>query len=89
MISQQDENNYAELGSFQSPTANDKQNEKPRAEYSTLEDLGPLKMYEEPENPSKEELEAHKINVEPEPIENSAPGSVNNGDTSAVNIDMI
>ena len=76
MILQQEEGNYAELGTFQSPNAtNDKPKEKPKTEYATLEELGPLREFKEPENPAVEDTQTHKITVEPESNEDSAPGN--------------
>ena len=63
---EQDEGNYASLGSFQSPNSSDKPKEKPKTDYATLEELGPLKDFEEPQKGKEEEQHTHKITVEPE-----------------------
>lgn len=68
----QDENNYAELGTFKSPNNNDKPKDKPKTEYATLEELGELKDYEEPNKPKEEDPQTHKITVEPESSEETA-----------------
>ena len=82
----QDESNYAELGAFKSPNNNEKPKEKPTTEYATLEELGPLKDYEEPQKPKEEDLQTHKITVEPESSEDASADkgeSGNAADTSA------
>ena len=82
----QDESNYAELGAFKSPNNNDKPKEKPTTWYATLEKLGPLTDYEEPQKPKEEDSQTHKITVEPESSEDATADkgeSGNAADTSA------
>ena len=72
---QQEEGNYADLGIFQSPNANnDKPKEIPKTEYATLEELGPLREFKEPENPAVEDPQTHKITVAPESNKDRALG---------------
>ena len=54
------------MGAFVTPNNNDKPKEKPKTEYATLEELGPLKDYDETEKQKEEEPATHKITVEPE-----------------------
>ena len=82
----QDESNYAELGAFKSPNNNEKPKDKPKTEYATLEELGPLTDYEEPQKPKEEDSQTHKITVEPESSEDATADkgeSGNAADTSA------
>ena len=89
------------MGAFVTPNSNDKPKEKPKTEYATLEELGPLKDFDETEKPTEEEPATHKITVEPESNEevanapaadpsSSAPAADSSGNGGiSVNVDMI
>ena len=78
----QNESNYAELGAFKSPNNNEEPKDKPKTEYATLEELGALTDYEEPQKPKEEDLQTHKITVEPESSEDATADKGESGNAA-------